>query len=156
MRGEAQLLADQIVLEAFLSGKHPLQKQAGAMDMLDSVKNELVSYFRSQYDENRPAASILNLVTPALLVKIGGPLSWLGWLLLFAQTVFGLDLRGVFQSIIDGVKGLVGGDEGTTKVSPDKVREVTKQAIDQFLYHYTNSSPIPNSSATARPTAATV
>lgn len=114
-------LEDIFIIEAFLQDSSV--KNAGIEDIAGAVKN----YIKSQYDPERPVASILNLLTPSILGSLGFP--WVGFLLSLAKIVFGVNFTGIFQTIVDKLKSIF-----LTKKKP--TTEQVNSIVDETIQNH--------------------
>lgn len=148
-RPELQIFKETLVVQALLVDRFVKNAEGGFIPgLVDTVKN----YASNHIDPDNKVGSVLSLLVPGVLTVMGSP--WLAMLYELADSVFHINLAGVFSSIKSGIGRLIsggkqtdsasvggvldsifGGLEGATKTSSMTLREAQlfKMAMDTFV-----------------------
>lgn len=116
MRSELQIFEETLVIEALLSDRFVKVADGGIISgLVDTIKG----YTENHIDENNKAASVMNLLVPGVLTMLGSP--WLAMLYELADSVFHINLSGIFSSIATGIGSLISGGKQTNSSSVGSV-----------------------------------
>jgi hypothetical protein len=120
---------DYLVVETLLQDNIGLSRFGqAAPSMMDNVIGKIKDYVGSKIDPNNKAGSVLDMLTPGLILmtfKLMG-FGKIGILLGALASMFGFDLDGIFHSIWNGLKSELSSGKGTTS---DKVDNIVQSAV---------------------------
>lgn len=129
--GELQYLADTILMQEIANIELGLTKQAGLFQdlNLNSIGESIKSFVQSHVSDTAPGGyvgSVLNLMTPAILLRIN-PL--LGIIYLIASQ-FGFDLNGIITKIQQALSNRLKSGENLTS---SDITQIGKDAIGGLI-----------------------
>ena len=120
-----QNLVDSIILETVLADPR-IVKKAEEAGLGSSIFNAVKDYALSLYDKEHPVASVLAILAPGMLTALGMPV--IGTIVFLAESVFDVDLKKIFISIGESIKGLL---SGGTKIDEGTAQAVANKAVDE-------------------------
>jgi len=120
-----QNLVDSIILETVLADPR-IVKKAEEAGLGSSIFNAVKDYALSLYDKEHPVASVLAILAPGMLTALGMPV--IGVIVFLAESVFDVDLKKIFISIGESIKGLL---SGGTKIDEGTAQAVANKAVDE-------------------------
>lgn len=137
MRYELELIADQVYIETLARDPSIKTAQSVIGGAADAIIGGVVSFVKEQWDPNRPVESVANFLVPGLLWATG--LRWIGVAYTVAEAL-GMDMKGFWTKIKDGIMSLVSGIFTAKKADPSyhmseeeasgKIKSVVSNAME--------------------------
>jgi hypothetical protein len=136
LNNKLSFLADSLIIEALAKDD---TKIAIAQDggVLSSIVNNIKSYVMNEFDKDHPAASILSLIGPGIMWKLGFP--WLSGVMALAG-ILGFDWTGFWSNLGQDVVKIVDELRGQKENPPTEGQissQVNGAVQNAFEQHFT-------------------
>lgn len=137
MNGRLEYLADSLIIEAL--AKDDLIAIAQEGGLVQSVAQGVKDYVSSQFDKNKPIASVVSFMGPGLLWSMN--FKWMSVLYTLAEAL-GFDWRSFWSAVGRGiamfVKTIIGSDE---QVPEDEVSNTVNSTVQNaFMKSFTGEA----------------
>lgn len=118
---EISFYVDSLMAETLLSD-NTLTKQAQG-GLISGLKDKIVHYVSNHIDPNNKAGSLLNILAPGVVtVALNAMgLGKIGFLFGLAMDFFHINVSGIFSTIYEKIKGILGGGKQMTSADVDGI-----------------------------------
>jgi hypothetical protein len=128
---------DTLIVECLLSDER-FVKNAQGTSIISDLAGGIKRYVANKIDSGDVTGSLLNILAPGAIATILSFLGfgWLGWLIALSMRIFHIDVKAIWTSIHNKVKGLISGGNKASSADIDSavqsaVQDNTKPATEE-------------------------